>query len=77
MYSNIDLDHGLEIMQLWLESLEQENNHFIPTKAILDALELVMRKNIMTFSDTNFLQLIRTAMGTPVAVMFAKLYFGF
>ncbi len=23
MYSNIDLDHGLEIMQLWLETLEQ------------------------------------------------------
>jgi hypothetical protein len=64
MYSNIDLDHGLEIMQLWLESLEQENNHFIPTKAILDALELVMRNNIMAFGDTNFLQLIGTAMGT-------------
>ena len=41
MYSNIDLDHGLAIMQLWLKSLEQESSHFIPTKAILHALELV------------------------------------
>ncbi len=43
----------------------------------MDALELVMRNNIMAFGDTNFLQLIGTAMGTPVAVMFANLYFGF
>ena len=77
MYSNTDLEHGLDIMQIWLESLEQETSHSIPTKAILDALKLVMRNNIMTFGDTHFLQLIRTAMGTPVAVMFANLYFGF
>jgi len=77
MYSNIDLDHGLAIMQLWLDTAERESSHLIPTKAILDALELVMRNNIMKFGDTHFLQLIGTAMGTPVAVMFANLYFGF
>jgi hypothetical protein len=77
MYSNIDLDHGLAIMQLWLETTEHESSHLIPAKAILDALELVMRNNIMKFGDTHFLQLIGTAMGTPVAVMFANLFFGF
>ena len=49
MYSNIDLDHGRLIVQLWLESLEQESSHFIPTKADLYALELVMRNSIIAF----------------------------
>ena len=48
MYSNIDLNHGIAIMQLWLEALEPEESHSIPTKTIMDALELVMRNNIMT-----------------------------
>ena len=77
MYSNIDLNHRIAIMQLWLESLEPEESHSIPTKTIMDALELVMRNNIMTLWDTCFLQLISTAMGTSIAVMFANLYFGF
>jgi hypothetical protein len=77
MYSNIDLNHGIAIMQLWLESLIPEDGHSIPTKAILDALELIMRNNIMTLGDTCFIQLLGTAMGTSVAVMFANLYFGF
>ena len=75
MYANIDLDHGLAIIQLWLETAEHESSHLIPTKAILDTLELVLRNNIMKFGDTHFLQLIGTAMGTPVAVMFTNLYF--
>ena len=77
MYSNIDLNlnHRFAIMQLWLESLELEESHSIPTKTILNALELVMRNNIMTLGDTCFLQLIGTAMGTSIAMMFANLNF--
>ena len=77
MYSNIDLNHGIAIMQLWLKSLIPGDSHSIPTRAIMDALELVMRNNIMTLGDTCFLPLIGTAMGTSVAIMFANLYFGF
>lgn len=54
MYSNIDLNHGIAIMRFWLESLELEESHSIPTKAILDALELVVRSNIMTLGDKCF-----------------------
>jgi hypothetical protein len=75
MYSNIDINHGIAITQLWLESLIPEDGHSIPTTT-LDALELVMRNNIMTLNNTCFLQLISTAMGTSVAVMFTNLYFG-
>jgi hypothetical protein len=77
MHSIIDLDHRIAIMQLWLEALDPEESHSIPTKAILDTFELVMRNNIMTLGDTCFLQLIGTAMGTSVAVIFTNLYFGF
>ena len=48
MYSDIDLKYRITIMELWLKSLIPEENCSIPTKAILDALELVMRNNIMT-----------------------------
>ena len=34
-----------------------------------------MRNNLMQFGDTYFLQLIGTAMGTSVAVVFANLYY--
>jgi hypothetical protein len=75
MYTFIDLDHGLEIMKYWLESLKLEG-HQVPVEALLAGLELVMRNNIFVYGDTHFLQLIGTAMGTPVAVVFANLYFG-
>ena len=77
IYLNIDLDHGIAIMPLWLKSLEPEESHFIPAKAILDALELIMRNSIMILGDTCFPQLIGTAMATSVAVMFPNLYLGF
>ncbi len=35
-----------------------------------------MHHNIMQFGDSYFLQLVGTAMGTSVAVVFANLYFG-
>ncbi len=77
MYSNIDLDHAMKIMQLWLETyVPPASESILPTQAIIDALELVMRHNIMQFGDSYFLQLIGTATGTSVAVIFANLYFG-
>ncbi|KAL7476883.1 hypothetical protein ACHAW6_008090 [Cyclotella cf. meneghiniana] len=76
MYSNICLNHALPIMKHWLEEI-----YTLPVtrpliRCIMQGLELVMRHNIMKFGDSYFLQLIRTAMGTSVAVIFANLYFG-
>ena len=77
MYSNIDLDHANAIMQHWLETYVPEHpNDALPKNTILEALDLVMRHNIMQFGDSYFLQLVGTAMGTSVAVVFANLYFG-
>ena len=54
MYSNIDLDHAMQIMKDWM-NLFQEQGHFIPAQAILAGLELVMRHNIFIYVDTHFL----------------------
>jgi hypothetical protein len=75
MYTNSGRDHAMQIMKAW-SKLFQEQGHFIPTQAILAGLELVMKHNTFIYGDTHFLQLIGTAMGTPVAVIFANLYFG-
>ena len=77
MYSNFNLDHAIKIMQIWLERyVPPASEPKLPSQAILDLLELVMRHNIMQFGDSYFLQLVGTAMGTSVAVVFANLYFG-
>ncbi len=78
MYSNIDLDHARSIMKSWIESYDPPpgKNPLPPVETILDALDLVMRHNIMQFGDSYFKQLVGTAMGTSSAVTFANLYFG-
>jgi hypothetical protein len=79
MYTNIELNHAMQVMGYWLESLPDEAklHHFTPevSQAILHGLNLVMRFNIMKFGDTFFLQKIGTAMGTSCAVVFANLYY--
>ena len=74
MYSNIDLNHARTVMKHWLEAYVPENTtDALPHDTILEALDLVMRNNIVQFGDSYFLQLVGTAMGTSVAVVFAKL----
>ena len=73
MYSNIDLDHAFEIMKHWLDLVPPDQQNDFPREAILDTLNLVMRYNIMQFGDRFLLQLVGTAMGTSVAVIFVNL----
>lgn len=78
MYTNIDTDHGLDIVRNWLNKLIQENKisrHEYPINFIMNLLTLVMKNNIFEFGDTYWLQLNGTAMGTAVACIYATLYF--
>ena len=51
--------------------------NYLPKHLILTALDIVMKNNIFTFGDTDWLQLKGTAMGTPCACMVASLYFAY
>ena len=79
MYTNIDTTHGLEILRKFLEELEEEGK--LPLGFDIDMLlqvqaaSIVMRWNIFEYGDCYFKQLVGTAMGTPVAVIWAMIYF--
>ena len=70
MYTNIELNHAMQVIGYWLESLPDEAklHDFTPevSQAILHGLNLVMRFNIMKFGDTFFLQKIGTQWEHPV-----------
>eukprot|EP00956_Cyclotella_meneghiniana_P024187 scaffold48268_cov57-Cyclotella_meneghiniana.AAC.2 len=78
MYSNIDIDHAMGIMEKWIDLYISDG--MLPPPAhkgtITAGLRLVMQWNLMKFGDSYFQQLIGTAMGTSCAVQFANLYFG-
>ena len=74
MYTNIDTNHGLQILTEFITLHSQTDENF-PKKTIIELLTLVMKNNIFTFGDLYFLQKCGTAMGTIVAVKYATLYF--
>ena len=77
MYTNIDTDHGLEILRQFLEELDEEGKlpPNIKIDIIIEAARIVMRWNIFEYGDCYFRQLVGTAMGTPAAVMWAIIYY--
>jgi hypothetical protein len=80
MYTNIELEHAFKIIKDWMESLPPQELFFefrpAVQDAIIDALKLVTRHNLMQFGTTYSIQEIGTAMGTSCAVIFANLYYG-
>ena len=78
MYDNIEPTHGLAIIENLIEDFKSKNlleNDF-PTDFLLKCLGLIMTHNVFQFGPTYWLQTVGTAMGTPVAVTWAILYYG-
>jgi hypothetical protein len=76
MYTNIDTTTGLTTMKNFLDINQENFPTDFPSKLFLQILEIVMRNNIFSFADTYWLQLSRTAMGTPAACAYATLTYG-
>ena len=77
MYTNIQTDHTLKVIGDFLFSKEGRNicrKELVDPSATLAALRLVMTSNVFKFGDTFWEQRSGTAMGTPPAVVYAKLY---
>ena len=77
MYTNIDTNHSLYMLQRWFELHAHELPQGFPTRMILKAINLIMHNNVFQFDDTYWLQLIGTAMGTSCACMIATIYFSY
>ena len=73
MYTNIDTNHGLEILERFIRRYSNQIHSF-PTETVIVLLTHVMNSNIFSFGDLYFLQISGTAMGTIVAVRYATIY---
>jgi len=56
MYTNIDIDHAIESIGLWLELHSDELPKNYPVATILKGLAIVMKTNVFNFGDTYWLQ---------------------
>ena len=79
MYNNIETLHAAKVISWWLDDLEKKKKlpPKFPLEAVKDAMIMIMRNNIFEWGDMYFLQLLRTAMGTSAAVMWATIYFAY
>jgi hypothetical protein len=76
MYTNIDSTIGLTAIKDFLDMNKNYISQDFPKELFLQILQLVMENNIFSFSNTYWLQLTGTAMGTPVACAYATVTFG-
>jgi len=76
MYTNIEIDIGMSAVRSFLEYNKTRILQDYPTEFFLQILHLVMQNNIFSFSNTFWLQLTETAMGTPAACAYATITFG-
>ena len=76
LYSNIDTDHGIEVLKSWLRLYRDELPPSMPVDFVVEALEEIMKNNIFQFGDTYWKQKRGCAMGTSAAMNYAYLYVG-
>ena len=71
MYPSIPVASGIEKFKAFLE--EHGSGRF-QIDHIVNALNLILRRSVFEFDNRWFLQIVGTAMGTPVACLFANIY---
>jgi hypothetical protein len=76
MYSNIDTNHGIDVLTRWLRDYRDDLPKCMPVDFIIEALTKIMRSNIFQFGDTYWKQTQGCTMGTSAAVNYAYLYAG-
>jgi hypothetical protein len=76
MYSNIDTNHGVQVMTWWINAYHNELPPSMPIDFILASLTKIMGNNIFQFGDRFWRQKRVCAMGTSSAVNYACLYVG-
>ena len=77
MYTNINTDHGIATIDDWLDDYSDELPDMFPVAAVKEALKMVLQNNVFEFGDSFFEQRSGCAMGTPVACIYATLYYAY
>ena len=77
MYPNIETDIAMTSIAAFLrdEATQKQYPHY-NANALIAALEIVFRNNVMQFGDTHWDQISGTSMGKPPAPPFASLFEG-
>ena len=75
MYTNIDTQHGLQILQELIFTYAPTIDPTFLTDTIFQLLKIMMKNNVFTFGDLFFLRKCRTAMGTIASVKYTSIYF--
>jgi hypothetical protein len=77
MYSEINTEHGIATIKLWLDRHRHALPDDYPIKLVTDGLELVMNNNVIQFDDSYWLQLSGTVMGASSACMYATISYSY
>jgi hypothetical protein len=77
MYTNIDIDHGIETLDKWFDLHQDQPPPSFPRARILDGLDIIMRNNILSLGDNYFIQKNGTAMGTSTTCAYATIYYSY
>ena len=77
MYTNINPIHAKHILQQWFLLYDHELPDNFPSSFLIDAIDIIMTKNIFKFGNTYYIQKKGLAMGTSCAIMLATVYYSF
>jgi len=77
MYTNIDPKHGVDIISKFLKDYSDKLPDKFPTTLLTKVLDTIMHNNVFEFSDTFWIQISGTAMGTSCACMYATIYYAY
>ena len=77
LYTNIDHQVGLDAIRYWLETYPEDLNPRINKEFVLEAIELILKNNILEFNGNFYKQIKGTAMGTKMAPTYANMFLGY
>ena len=77
LYNNIPHDLGIEALTFWLNRYPADLDQRYTKDFIIESAKLILHNNHFEFGNSNFKQVLGTAMGTKFAPTYASLVLGF